>query len=41
MSDDWIDAGPAGSGCGWVALLIFGIAGIVFFILKALGVITI
>ena len=43
MSDDfdWNDAGDAGKGCGFVGFLIFGGVGILFFILKMLGVINI
>lgn len=34
FDDDWTDAGDAGKGCGIWGLIVFGGAGILYFVLK-------
>lgn len=34
FNDDWTDAGEAGRGCGIWGVVIFGVIGIAYFVLK-------
>ncbi len=38
FDDDWTDAGDAGPGCGIWGVVIFGLVGVSYFVLRAFGI---